>query len=152
MNSTPYAVTEALDLFEASPNSSFSPVCHRTRHQTKIKNGTFPNDVAELEVAETVFELVNNVSCASPHGVLPGTPPRVPPTNELCVGYSLLLLFKSKTVNYQWCTPQVLSSKLRSVRTMFHMPLCMIKFSTLRPVLRVLVIILWCTPQAPLFK
>ncbi|GIY89592.1 hypothetical protein CEXT_103241 [Caerostris extrusa] len=37
MNSSTHSGSEALDIFEASIESSFSPVCHRTRSQLAAK-------------------------------------------------------------------------------------------------------------------
>ncbi|GIY95361.1 hypothetical protein CEXT_569931 [Caerostris extrusa] len=70
-----------------SLNSSYSPICHRTRHQTKVKIGTISNDGADSEVAETLFD-INIVSCASPKGKVPCTPTCVPHINELSVVHS----------------------------------------------------------------
>ncbi|GIY62498.1 hypothetical protein CDAR_495231 [Caerostris darwini] len=54
--------------FEASLDSSFSPVCHRTRQQVKDRlcaNPT-PGAQADIDVVETLCELINDVSCVSP--------------------------------------------------------------------------------------
>ncbi|GIY31152.1 hypothetical protein CDAR_36251 [Caerostris darwini] len=44
MNSTPFSVTAALDCFESSLDSSFSPICHRTRSQLAVKAPKYVTD------------------------------------------------------------------------------------------------------------
>ncbi|GIY85227.1 hypothetical protein CEXT_90081 [Caerostris extrusa] len=58
----PMKCEKALDNLEASLDSSFSPVCHRTRQQVKDRLCANLNAQADVDVVETLCELINDVS------------------------------------------------------------------------------------------
>ncbi|GIY90120.1 hypothetical protein CEXT_154231 [Caerostris extrusa] len=59
---------KALSNFEASLDSSFSPVCHRTRQQTKerLVSDSAHGSCDDQVVADTLCELIGEVSCTTP--------------------------------------------------------------------------------------
>ncbi|GIZ00487.1 hypothetical protein CEXT_610261 [Caerostris extrusa] len=90
MNSTPHSGTEALDFFEASLDSSFSPVCHRTRSQLAAKelygvgqvgapsganlDGFRSESVGSMvdrDVIIAMDDLIDNLPCTPPPATYP---------------------------------------------------------------------------------
>ncbi|GIY22728.1 hypothetical protein CDAR_288611 [Caerostris darwini] len=125
MNSTPYSATEAPDCFEACLNSSYSTVCHRTRQQLKDKICASRNVNTEIEVAETLLDIINNVSNASRNSTLQHTPLRVAQTGKLSMLHSPSTVIQIEECNdvpsaspndiLHYTPPRVIRSGKRSV-------------------------------------
>ncbi|GIY62494.1 hypothetical protein CDAR_495211 [Caerostris darwini] len=65
---------QALAGFEASLDSSFSPICHRTRQQTRERLISSPSvdSRVDSDILETVCELIDEVSCVTPMTIARG--------------------------------------------------------------------------------
>ncbi|GIY13591.1 retrovirus-related Pol polyprotein from type-1 retrotransposable element R2 [Caerostris darwini] len=86
--STPYSATEAWTFMRPPSIARTHRFATELGKQMKDRICAFRNTTTDIEVADTLLDIVNIVSCASPNGRVPSTPSCIPDTSELSMVHS----------------------------------------------------------------